>query len=73
MIDRPKVVPPLFRARPAEQDWAIEIANKILDRPGDPDADLALLARQFLRALERLGEYLPPGAWGPPWRGFWSC
>jgi hypothetical protein len=43
-----------------EKDEAILLANKVLDRPyGDPDDDLAVLARQFLRALERLGEYTP--------------
>jgi hypothetical protein len=43
-----------------EKDEAILLANKVLDRPsGDPDDDLAVLARQFLRALERLGEYQP--------------
>ena len=44
----------------AERDVAIALANRVLDRPGaDPDDDLAVLARQFLRALERLGEYKP--------------
>jgi hypothetical protein len=43
-----------------EKNEAILLANKILDRVrGDPDDDLAVLARQFLRALERLGEYRP--------------
>ena len=37
-----------------ERQRAIELANKILDRPsGDPDDDLAVLSRQLLRALER--------------------
>ena len=36
-----------------ERDRAIQLANKVLDRPnGDPDDDLATLARQFLRAIE---------------------
>jgi len=36
-----------------EKEFAIRLANKILDRPsGDPDDDLATLSRQFLRALE---------------------
>jgi hypothetical protein len=44
----------------SEKEEAIVLANKILDRPyGDPDDDLAVLARQLLRALERLGEYIP--------------
>ena len=43
-----------------EKKHAIELANRVLDRPwGDPDDDLAVLARQLLRALERLGEYSP--------------
>ena len=41
-----------------EKELAVILANKVLDRPfGDPDDDLAVLARQFLRALERLGEF----------------
>lgn len=50
----------------SEKDEAIILANKVLDRPNaDPDDDLAILARQLLRALERLGEYEPPhdAAW----------
>ena len=44
-----------------ERQRAIELANKILDRPsGDPDDDLAVLSRQLLRALER-----------GPWTGFY--
>jgi hypothetical protein len=44
----------------SEKELAIELANRVLDRPGgDPDDDLAVLARQFLRALERLNEYKP--------------
>lgn len=35
---------------------AIDLANRVLDRPSaDPDDDMAVLARQFLRAVE-LGE-----------------
>jgi hypothetical protein len=31
----------------------VQLANSILDRPnGDPDDDLAILARSYLRALE---------------------
>lgn len=38
----------------SELDEAVDLANKVLDRPNaDPDDDLAILARQFLRALER--------------------
>jgi hypothetical protein len=37
-----------------ETEQAVILANKILDRVNaDPDDDLAVLARQFLRALER--------------------
>jgi hypothetical protein len=44
-----------------ERDEAIVLANAILDRPNaDPDDDLAVLARQLLRALERLGAYDQP-------------
>lgn len=43
-----------------EMQRAITLADKVLDRQGaDPDDDLAVLARQFLRAMERLGEYDP--------------
>jgi hypothetical protein len=36
-----------------ETDYALLLANKILDRiNADPDDDLAVLARQFLRAHE---------------------
>jgi hypothetical protein len=43
-----------------EKDEAIALAERVLDRPyADPDDDLAVLARQLLRALERLGEYQP--------------
>ncbi len=38
---------------PGEFDDAVALANRVLDRPNaDPDDDLALLARQFLRAVE---------------------
>lgn len=37
-----------------EFEEAVAIANKVLDRVGaDPDDDIAILARQFLRAAER--------------------
>ncbi len=36
-----------------ENDYAPILANRILDRPSaDPDDDLAILARQFLRLYE---------------------
>lgn len=39
----------------SELDDAIKLANRILDRPnGDPDDDLAVLARQLLRSRERV-------------------
>lgn len=39
-----------------ELDEAIELANRTLDRiNADPDDDLAILSRQFLRAIEREG------------------
>jgi hypothetical protein len=60
-MNTPKVVPPLFRKSEGEKEQAITLANRVLDRTGaDPDDDLAVLARQLLRALERLGEYEPP-------------
>ncbi len=38
-----------------EREQARAIANRILDRiNADPDDDLAILARQFLRAEEKL-------------------
>lgn len=38
-----------------EFDDAVKLAHRVLDRPsGDPDDDLAVLARQFLRSVERL-------------------
>jgi hypothetical protein len=44
---------------PNEIDSAIVLANRVLDGVGvDPDSDLAMLARQFLRALER-SSWLP--------------
>ena len=40
-----------------EHDDALWIAGRVLDRPwGDPDDDLAILARQLLRANERLAD-----------------
>jgi hypothetical protein len=45
--------PPWISFEKNEKDHAIKLANHILDRlSGDPDDDLAVLARQFLRALE---------------------
>lgn len=44
-----------------ETEQAIQIANKALDRVGaDPDDDLAILARQFLRARETLDKIADP-------------
>jgi hypothetical protein len=49
----------------SEREQAIRIANQWLDFkmnslvqmvPGDPDCDACVVARQLLRALERLGE-----------------
>lgn len=38
-----------------EREYAVGLANKVLSRrSGDPDDDLAVLARQLLRALERI-------------------
>lgn len=38
-----------------ERDRAILLANKVLDHHNaDPDDDLAVLARQFLRAIEAI-------------------
>lgn len=38
----------------SERDDAIRLANTILDEPHlDPDGDVCLLARQFLREIER--------------------
>jgi hypothetical protein len=38
----------------SEQQWAMQLANRILDKPGiDPDGDLCVLARQLCRASER--------------------
>jgi hypothetical protein len=37
-----------------EFDHAVKLAHAVLDRHfGDPDDDLAVLARQFLRSVER--------------------
>jgi hypothetical protein len=47
-------IPPVL---PSECAHAIKLANAVLDGcdqgKHDPDGDLAVLARQFLRALER--------------------
>jgi hypothetical protein len=41
---------------------AYKIADKVLDRPSaDPDDDVAVLARQFQRAVEKLGICLTRG------------
>ena len=37
----------------AEREDALKLADRILDEPGeDPDSDISILARQFLRANE---------------------
>ena len=46
-----------------ERDDAIKLANRILDKPHiDPDGDICLLARQFLREVEQL-DYLRRTIW----------
>jgi hypothetical protein len=36
-----------------EYEETIQLANRVLERPsGDPDDDLAMLSRQFLRKVE---------------------
>lgn len=43
-----------LRNHPGEKGHALILADKVLDRPSaDPDDDLAVLARQFLRMRER--------------------
>jgi len=38
----------------SEFDRAVKFVNEVLDRPsGDPDDNVAVLARQFLRAVDR--------------------
>ena len=38
-----------------EEEHAIWLANRALDNPiEDPDSDLSIVSRQFLRAIERL-------------------
>ena len=46
-----------------EFDHAVKLAHKVLERhSGDPDDDLAVLARQFLRSVEReTGTEVTPG------------
>lgn len=45
----------------SEREDAIKLANHVLDRPyADPDDDVAILARQFLRAIEIGPRILPP-------------
>lgn len=37
----------------SEKDDAVKLANRVLDKPYiDPDGDICLLSRQFLRAIE---------------------
>lgn len=41
-----------------EYERAIELANRVLDKPYiDPDGDICVLARQFLRAVELADKY----------------
>jgi hypothetical protein len=43
-----------------ERDDAIALANKVLDTPNrDPDDDLSMMSRQFLRAIEALAKLRP--------------
>lgn len=38
-----------------EREYAIKLANAVLDQPGrDPDDDVSVLARQLLRAVDEL-------------------
>lgn len=38
-----------------EREEATRFANAVLDSPGeDPDSDISVLARQFLRAIDRI-------------------
>lgn len=42
-----------FRVAPTEKEIAVLFANKLLEQPyADPDDDVHILARQFLRGLE---------------------
>lgn len=51
--------------QPREIELAVRLADKVLDRPyADPDDDLAMLARQFLRTLEAAKTVLLPMAKG---------
>jgi hypothetical protein len=44
--------------RDSERDDAIKLANAVLDKPYiDPDGDICMLARQFLRETERAENY----------------
>jgi hypothetical protein len=49
----------------SEFEAAVKLANKIRDRPGcaDPDDDLAVLSRQFLRAVDRENAYTHGAEW----------
>ncbi len=52
-----------------ELQEAIAIAKAILERPNaDPDDDLAILARQFLRIIEKEKRVERPRRWKCPWR-----
>lgn len=42
-------------AKCTELEDAIKLANHVLDTPNrDPDNDLSMMARQFLRSLEKI-------------------
>ena len=41
-----------LRSEINEEDVAVKLANYVLDRALDPDSDICLLARQFLRKRE---------------------
>lgn len=43
-----------------EYEQAIQLAEKVLDTPyRDPDDDLSMMSRQFLRSIERVKILLP--------------
>lgn len=56
----------------SEKDEAIALANRVLDRiNADPDDDLAVLARQFLRASERVNSMQAAAAEQANDEGLW--
>lgn len=51
----------------SEKDFAVRLANKVLDDASrDPDDDLSVLARQFLRALESKWQPIETAPWSGP-------